>query len=252
VNFLRPYLLAVRHFTRVPVSGALAQWMGPDADPAPASAAHYPGVGWLVGIVACAAFAIVGLLLPDVAFAPVVAAIASMAATLMLTGGAPENGLVRSADALARDPQVRTTGVLLLVMTVVAKAALLALLAGGSPAAVMAALLAAQVMSRFWPALLARGLRFIGERTHPMAQPVPPRGLAIAGAWCLPALGIAWLAGGPAFMLVGVGVSALALLWLRRLYERRLQGFDDDALGAMQQVGELAFYLGCAIGSRAG
>jgi adenosylcobinamide-GDP ribazoletransferase len=41
--------------------------------------------------------------------------------------------------------------------------------------------------------------------------------------------------------------STLALLYLRRLFARRLQGFTGDCLGAAQQVCEIAFYLGAAL-----
>ena len=40
--------------------------------------------------------------------------------------------------------------------------------------------------------------------------------------------------------------TVLAAFWMRRLLRRRLQGFTGDGLGATQQVGEIAFYLGLA------
>jgi adenosylcobinamide-GDP ribazoletransferase len=47
--------------------------------------------------------------------------------------------------------------------------------------------------------------------------------------------------------------SALGFAWMHRLFARRLQGFTGDCLGAIQQVCELAFYLGflLAWGARA-
>jgi len=35
---------------------------------------------------------------------------------------------------------------------------------------------------------------------------------------------------------------------MKRVFERRLQGFTGDCLGATQQVCELAFYFGAAVG----
>ena len=49
MNFLRNYLLAVQFFTRIPVTGRLAGWVGYSPQMLRASAAHFPGVGWLVG-----------------------------------------------------------------------------------------------------------------------------------------------------------------------------------------------------------
>ncbi len=175
VSFLRQYLLAVQSFTRLPVTGTLAQWAGSGTDTLRASAAHYPGVGWLVGIVACAAFAVLATALGDTPFAPMAAAVGCIMATLMITGGAPEGGLARTADALGgtataaraldimKNPGLGSNGVLALALALLAKVSLLAVMAAQSPVAVMGALLAAQVLSRFWPLLLASSLHWLGE-----------------------------------------------------------------------------------------
>ena len=234
-----------------------------------ASAAHFPGVGWLVGVVACAAFALVGLLLPGSPFAPLAAAVGCTVATLMVTGGAHENSLARIADSLGapvsaaraleimKDSRIGSFGVLALVLALLAKVSLLAVLAAQSPVAVLVALLAGHVVSRFWPLLLARGLpgmpgiAYLGEAGiagQLLAEPIAPRALGIAGAWCVVALAIAWLAQGAAFAILPVLASGLALLWMQRMFARRLQGFTDDGVGATQQVGEIAFYFGAAVG----
>ena len=46
----------------------------------------------------------------------------------------------------------------------------------------------------------------------------------------------------PALML-----SAAVALWMRQWLQRRLQGFTGDGLGAIEQVSEIAFYLGAAL-----
>eukprot|EP01041_Mallomonas_annulata_P021844 gene21844-42001_t len=48
-QFIRHYLLAVQFFTRIPVTGQLADWVGFSPAMLRASAAHFPGVGWIVG-----------------------------------------------------------------------------------------------------------------------------------------------------------------------------------------------------------
>jgi adenosylcobinamide-GDP ribazoletransferase len=266
VSFLRQYLLAVQSFTRLPVTGTLAQWTGSNAETLRASAAHYPGVGWLVGFVACAAFALLATALGDTPFAPMAAAVACIMATLMITGGAHEGGLARTADALGgaapaaraldimRSPGLGSHGVLALALALLSKVSLLAVLAAQSPVAVMGALLAAHVLSRFWPLLLASSLPWLGEAgTHePLADRTDPRGLGIAVAWSAAALAIAWLAQGPGFAILSLVAGGLALLWMSRLFARRLHGFNNSALGATQQVCEIATYLGAAIGLRVG
>jgi adenosylcobinamide-GDP ribazoletransferase len=47
-------------------------------------------------------------------------------------------------------------------------------------------------------------------------------------------------------LIVACGCALLALLWMARLFKRRLQGFTGDCLGATQQVCEIAFYFGLA------
>ena len=69
-RFLRHYLLAVQFFTRIPVTGSLAQWTGFSPEMLRASATHFPGVGWLVGMAACVVFAVLSLGLPEDYFAP--------------------------------------------------------------------------------------------------------------------------------------------------------------------------------------
>ncbi len=267
---MRHYLAAVHSFTRVPATGALGQWMGAAGpEDARASAAHFPGVGWLVGIVACAAFALVGLLLPGSPFDPLAAAVGCTVATLVLTGGVHENGLARVADALGgpanperaleimADSRIGSFGVLALVLALLAKVSLLAVLAAQSPVAVLAALVAAHVVSRFWPLLLGRGLpgmpglTYLGDAAStakPLAEPVTNRSLGIAAAWVALAVALAWAAQGAGFAILPVVAGGLALLWMQRVLARRLQGFTHESLGATQQLGEIAFYFGAAIG----
>ena len=48
-QFARHFLLALQFFTRIPVTGRLADWVGFSPAMLRASAAHFPGVGWIVG-----------------------------------------------------------------------------------------------------------------------------------------------------------------------------------------------------------
>jgi adenosylcobinamide-GDP ribazoletransferase len=265
--FLRHFLVAVQFFTRLPVTGSLGAWVGFSPEMLRASAAHFPGVGWLVGIAACAAFAVVSLVLPETTFTPVAAAVAATACTVWITGAFHEDGLADLADGLGgsadrqraleimKDSRIGSFGAIALVLTVLAKVALLAVLATDSPAAAPAALLAAHVVSRFWPLLVISTLAHIGDaagsKSKPLADAIS-RGALIAGAaWCIVPLAVAALALGVAFVAAGFLASALAFLWMHRLLTRRLQGFTGDGLGATQQACELAFYFGaaCALGA---
>ena len=84
---LRHYLLAVQFFTRIPVTGRLATWVGYSPAMLRASSAHFPGVGWLVAAVAVGSYAALWLGLGGAGFAPLAAAVGCTIATVLVTGG---------------------------------------------------------------------------------------------------------------------------------------------------------------------
>ena len=56
MSFVRHFFIALQFFTRIPVTGALAAWVGFSPAMLRASAAHFPGVGWVVGLLSAAVF----------------------------------------------------------------------------------------------------------------------------------------------------------------------------------------------------
>jgi adenosylcobinamide-GDP ribazoletransferase len=261
-SFVRHYLVAVQFFTRLPVSGALGRWVGFSPEMLRASAAHFPGVGWLVGVAACLAFTLVSLALPDTPFTPLAAAVAATICTVVLTGAFHEDGLADLADGLGgttdrdraleimKDSRIGAFGAIALVLALLAKVTLIAVLASNSRSAVLAALLGAHVVSRFWPLLLIWTLPYAGDpagsKSKPLADRISPAALAVGVAWCVVPLALVVLAQGFAFLAGGVLASGAGLLWMRHWLNKRLQGFTGDALGATQQVCEIGFYFGVA------
>ena len=264
-QFVREYLLALQFFTRIPVTGRLAGWVGFSPEMLRASAAHFPGIGVVVGTVAAAVFALLQAALPDTMFAPMVAAALSTVATVLLTGGFHEDGLADVSDGLGgsynreraleimKDSRVGAFGALALVLVLLCKVALLALLGSQDlgTGTICAALLAGHVVSRFVPLLLIYSLPHVGDtaqsRSKPLADQITPGRLLIAFLWCFCALALASIALPAIDLLVACAAAGLALLWMARLFSRRLQGFTGDCLGATQQVCEVAFYLGLAV-----
>lgn len=260
----RGFVLALQYFTRIPIPPALARWTGFSAELQRASLAHFPGVGWIVAALAIVSYGASLRLLPDAAAAPLVAAVLSTIATVLLTGALHEDGLADTADGLGagadreraleimKDSRVGAFGVLALVLVLLLKTGLLAVVgasAGGLGAA--AALLAAHVVSRALVLVIVATLPNIGPAATSKSLPVAGRlewtGVGIAVLWCLPALGAAAELVSPVFCIAGLVAALIALLWMRSLLARRLQGFTGDGLGAAQQVCEIAFYLGAAM-----
>jgi hypothetical protein len=90
---LRHFLLALQFFTRIPVTGRLADWVGFSPAMLRASAAHFPGVGCLVGTLVAALSAVLWWALPQNFYAPLVVAALGTAAGILLTGAFHEDGL---------------------------------------------------------------------------------------------------------------------------------------------------------------
>jgi adenosylcobinamide-GDP ribazoletransferase len=278
-QFLRHYLLALQFFTRVPVTGRLAHWVGYSPAMLRASAAHFPGIGWLVGAVAAGVYVLLLTLLPATVFAPLVAAALSTVASVLLTGGFHEDGLADVTDGLGgsadqpraleimKDSRVGAFGAMALVLVLLCKVALLAQLGsidiplpGTEEVAldppfdgwlVASALFAAHVVSRGLPLLLIRMLPHVGDaaasKSKPLADQISLASLGVAFLWCFMALALASYALDATSLIVACSFAVIALLWMGRVFTRRLQGFTGDCLGAAQQVCEIAFYLGLAI-----
>ena len=280
-RLIREFLLALQFFTRIPVTGRLADWVGFSPDLLRASAAHFPAVGLLVGAAAALVFAAMQSSLPDSAFAPLIAAVFSTIATVLLTGAFHEDGLADLADGLGgspdparaleimKDSRVGAFGALALVLALLAKVSLLTLLGGvdlvqadsvdaevqsswyfsGSYACF--ALLLGHVVSRGLPLLLIWFLPHLSgsgiSKSKPLADRISTPRLLIGLGWCAAALTLGTIVLEPGNLLVACVFSLLAVLYMGRLLRRRLQGFTGDGLGAAQQVCEIAFYLGLAV-----
>jgi adenosylcobinamide-GDP ribazoletransferase len=263
-QFIRHFLLAVQFFTRIPVTGRLADWVGFDQAMLRASAAHFPGVGFLVGGATAAVYAVFALALPDTASAKAVAIVLSTAFGALLTGAFHEDGLADLADGLGggftreraleimKDSRIGSYGALALVLALLGKCALLLSLSDFGDAVVCTALLAGHVCSRALPLLTIASLPHVGDvagsKSKPLAEQIGPGALLAAAVWLLLALGLLqalwpWPPTG-GMLAMGAAVALLAWAYMRQLLARRLQGFTGDGLGATQQLCELGFYLG--------
>lgn len=274
---IRHFLLAIQFFTRIPVTGRLADWVGFSPAMLRASAAHFPGVGVVVGAMVAGFSALLWAGLPPSAFTPLVVAVLGTVLSVMVTGGFHEDGLADVADGLGgssdreralvimKDSRVGAFGVLAVVLALLAKVSLLALIGSVSLRWMLLGIFAAHVVSRTWPLLLIRLMPHVGDvagsKSKPLADQISTGSLFTAGIWCFVALApviIAcgamdvgavhgWDAAALLPLATALLASGLALAYMGRLLWRRLQGFTGDGLGATQQVCEIAFYLGMAL-----
>jgi adenosylcobinamide-GDP ribazoletransferase len=203
----------------------------------------YPLVGLGIGAAGGAVMA-AGLWL---GLPPLVAALWSLAATLLLTGGFHEDGLADTADGfgggrdrarkleIMRDSRIGSYGVLALVLALGLRAATLAALPT-QPATLLAATAAAAALGR--GATLGL-LRLLPPARHdgvaaglgrPGGMPMLV-GLALAA---LPAV----LLPPPVAALAAILGTTLATLLLARLAWRQIGGQSGDVLGAGAVLGE--------------
>jgi adenosylcobinamide-GDP ribazoletransferase len=244
---LTAFFAALGYFTRLPVPG----WVGYSADGLARAARFLPAIGLLVGGVG----ALVFWLALHVWMQPV-AVVLAMVATIALTGAFHEDGLSDTADglgggwdkakilAIMKDSRVGSYGVIAIVLALLGKFALLATLPAGQ---VAAALIAGHAVSRFCAVSLMVTMDYARDDEASKARPVAARlgAGALVFALVFAALPLVLLV--PEQVLPAVALAALATIWLAAKCRRWLGGYTGDCLGAVQQVAEIAFYLGLAV-----
>ncbi|MGM9426573.1 adenosylcobinamide-GDP ribazoletransferase [Hydrogenophaga sp. MI9] len=264
MSFVRHFLLAIQFFTRIPVTGRLADWVGYSPEMLRASAAHFPGVGWVVGLPAAVVFAGVWWVLPAQPATPWVAALLSTVFSVLLTGAFHEDGLADLSDGLGgsahreraleimKDSRIGSFGAIALVLALLTKVAVLALIAQTGGAAIAAvALFVSHVTSRLMPLFVIHTLPHVGDtpqsKSKPLAESIGRGALLIGVLWWALAMALVVVLLPTVQWMLAVLGALLGLVWMWRLLQRRLQGFTGDGLGATQQVCEIGFLLALAM-----
>lgn len=238
---LRLLFSALTFFTRIPCS----RWAGSDATDLNHAAKYFPLIGILVGGIAALVYIATARLLPQQ-----LAILLSMAATIGLTGAFHEDGLADAADglvggwskeqalAIMQDSRLGSYGAIALFLVLLGKFQTLVQL---SPALLPTVLVAGHALSRYAAVLVI--YRQVYVRAEGKAKPLATRlsagELALASGF-----GLAPLALLAPTLLWALLPMALAWLWFSRKLRQRLGGYTGDCLGAMQQLCEIAFYLG--------
>lgn len=236
------FFAALYFFTRLPAPA----WVGHSAPALARSARYFSAIGLLVGGIGAAVFALTHLFWPLT-----LCVLASMAATIYLTGAIHEDGWSDTVDgfgggwskdkilAIMRDSRIGSFGATALVLILLFK--FCALLELGA-ALIPAALIAGHAISRFCATTLMATLDYAREegKAKAVASKLSPGEMVVGALFVLPAL--VFLP--PLQVACGIVCALLATLWLARLYRRQLGGYTGDCLGAVQQLSEVAFYGG--------
>ena len=137
---IKHFLLALQFFTRIPITGSLAAWVGYSPPMLRSASAYFPLVGSLVGSFSAAVLLLASALLPSSDLGYLLAAALATASSVWLTGGFHEDGLADTADALGgyvaaeraldimKDSRIGSYGSLALILVLGIKISVLALL----------------------------------------------------------------------------------------------------------------------------
>lgn len=248
-NQLSTFAIALQFMTRLPGLGD-ADWT---RDRERASVGYYSASGAIIGLIAALVYWLAGQLFP-----PLLASLIAVAAAIMTTGALHEDGLADICDgigggktrdkalAIMKDSRIGAYGTLGLIVFIGAKVIALASL----PAAmVIAALVGAHAASR--AAILgvlatAHYVRAEGGTASAVAAKPSSQSWTVTGG-TLALVVLACLLIMPVSAIVcAVAGAAVLVLAMRQVFMRKLGGYTGDCLGAVQQAGELGFYLGLA------
>lgn len=243
---LELFLAAVGFFTRIPVP-MKADFKQDDLNH---SARYFPLVGLLIGVLAASAYILVAKVLPKE-----LAIIASMATTIYITGAFHEDGLTDALDGLGggwekeqvltimQDSRIGSFGAVGLFLVLLAK---YEALAHTFPALIPVAMIAGHALSRFAAVLVIATQPYVKAKgkAKPLATRLSKGELAAAAAFGIGPLVLL----APKLLITLIPV-VVVWCWFSYKLKKRLGGYTGDCLGAMQQLTELAFYLGVIIWS---
>lgn len=253
----RSFLLAVGFFTRIPVPD-LPDFQEQELNHA---ARYFPLVGIIVGLAGALVFALACRV-----FQSNIAILLSMAATIYLTGAFHEDGLADSADGLGggwdseriltimQDSRLGTYGAIALFLMLFGKFQLLNAL----PEQFVAyALIIAHAASRLCAVYVMAASRYVKTtgKAKPLASKVQIQDVLTATVFGLLPMVLLFcyfstvevaVAKAATFILCMLLPVCAVWFWWRQKIQRWIGGYTGDCLGAMQQLTELAFYLGFA------
>jgi adenosylcobinamide-GDP ribazoletransferase len=260
MNSLRHFLLAIQFFTRIPITGGLALWVGFSDVLLARCSAYLPLIGSLVGLLSATIFFVFMKLLPNYAGNYWVAIFMAIVVSILITGALHEDGLADLVDGLGgsatrekaleimKDSRVGSYGSIALTLIILGKFIFLSVLAGAGLAFTFFAIIAASIFSRFLVLVAMTYMPYSGDQAFSKSM-----GMFAGPRLTIFTVGTLWTA--ILFLIIyfcysswvwvgGIILSMVVLLLILRIVHLRLGGVNGDALGFIQQVTEVGFYLG--------
>ncbi|GAB3659280.1 adenosylcobinamide-GDP ribazoletransferase [Echinicola sediminis] len=255
---IQAFFTAIMFYTRIPCP----QWVDHSEEYLRISRKYFPLIGWIVG-----GLSVLVLLLFLQIFSVQIAVLLSMATGLLLTGAFHEDGFADTMDgfgggwtkekilSIMKDSRLGTYGAVSILLMLLLKffalselteGAFASSLSWGSYQALIACFLSGHSVSRLMALTFFKSLPYarlndeIGSKSKPVAKGEFPAGdlfLALVFG-LLPLLLFQHYA-----VLLTLIPCALATWWMGRWFNKWIEGYTGDCLGAVQQVNEVVFYL---------
>lgn len=207
---------------------------------------YFPLVGLIVGAIGYGGYYLASTILPHN-----ISVIAAMSAMLLTTGALHEDGFADFCDGfgggytkesilrIMKDSHIGTYGVIGLIVMLLTRYTMLCSFDQESMASVI---ILAQGASRFAPVAMTKISTY--ARTEPSKSSHSALGLEMSGVIVamifslLPLIILGWKVA-----LCYILVMTIIFILFRRYIYRHIEGFTGDTLGALQQIGEVTFYL---------
>ncbi|HYF59457.1 MAG TPA: adenosylcobinamide-GDP ribazoletransferase [Burkholderiaceae bacterium] len=253
---LRLFLVALQFYTRIPVTGRVARWMGWEPGWLGRATRYFPLAGMVVALGQALVYAVASVVLPHP-----VALLLALAAGLLLTGAFHEDGWADFCDGfggatdrertleIMRDSRIGAYGAIGTALMLLLRFETLAHI---DTDWIAASLLCAAGFSRGCAVLVMASLPYARDEADAKAKPVAEGvgaldALVALGLAVAPVLVLTAWTGDASPGLLGLSFALIATAAVRRLMRRRLGGYTGDCLGAVQQVAEAAFLLGLLV-----
>jgi adenosylcobinamide-GDP ribazoletransferase len=256
----RIFLTAVMFLTRLPVP----RWVDHSAEYMRQAPQYFPAVGWIVGAIASLFYFIFSRYVSSN-----IGILASMIATLLVTGAFHEDGFADVCDGfgggwtkekillIMKDSRIGAFGAIGLIAVLSSKYLLLKEAAaypfpgsgvsGAVNPSLITAMIAAHSLSRLMPVLVMQTAQYAGDPDTSKSGAMTSQRISVGGLLIAVMLGLAPFVLLP-WRMVLVILPALLVTWLLYRYFRRwIGGYTGDCLGAIQQVSEIVIYLGIVV-----
>jgi adenosylcobinamide-GDP ribazoletransferase len=257
------FLTAIMYFTRIRVPKSI----GHEPEFLNKATKYFPLVGWVVGGFSALLFLVFSRFIStDIGI------LASIVGGILLTGAFHEDGFADVCDGfgggwtkekillIMKDSRVGAFGVIGLITILSSKFLLLRELPSFTPELnapshlifynyryFIGGIIAAHSLSRLMPVLAIQWTDNVTDPEHSKSKPVTSRRLSIGELLIAVLCGVLPLAFFPWSFWLVIAPAGYISFEMVRYFKKWIGGYTGDCLGAIQQVTELAVYLGWVI-----